>query len=100
MENYFYDDSNCDLEGKDNNNSLRNMKIPDLSDYFINGDRAYKSAVEYDFGNEIDKKYAIVLYSYAASQGNKKALYTLINMAMEETEYFIDVPALIYGGGI
>jgi hypothetical protein len=35
------------------------------------------------------EKYAILTYAAAAEAGSRKALYTLVNMAVDNTEYFI-----------
>ena len=80
------------------NNTYKNLRVPDLSAFFENKEQAYRCAVEFDFGEDVDKSCAIMVYSYAAILGSKKALYTLINMAMEQTEYFIDVIDLMDGG--
>jgi len=51
-------------------------------------DFLYKMAGEYSFANEIEE--SIIMYYYAAKEGNEKAKYTIINMAMENSHYFIE----------
>ena len=98
LDAYYEDSNNWYRENLNNRYSPKNLNIPDLSNYFESKEEAYRKAVDYDFGKgkgkEDGKRNAIMLYSYAASIGSKKALYTLINMAMEETEYFIDVKSV------
>lgn len=85
-------------EQKNKCRRFNELNILDLSLFFDNAQQAYKFALEFDFGDKENKLYAIMIYSYAAYIGSKKALYSLLNMAMEETEYFIDVPLLTDGG--
>lgn len=73
------------LEGLCEKHMLHNQNISQKQ----NKDTIYKLAVKFEAGNEM--LCAVTMYLLAYWAGSRKALYTLINMGVDSSRYFIDI---------